>query len=218
MTESPRAVAAQASPLTAIGGLVAAGDLEELALAAAPIPAQLLGAREAVVVLRSSSADLVEIVARHPAAAGTELDPWALRQLRLPRVGEDPAREGTRLAVGIDPTQGWSGVIAVDVARPDAASARGLVELGRIVSRCVGQIVSLKHRAAALDDARQSIGKGLHDLRTPLNSLRLGLHLLEPGLAGQDPQVVRRTHRAVDRLASLVTEMYDSLQQTTASR
>ena len=81
-----------------------------------------------------------------------------------------------------------------------------------------GQIASLKRRATALEDARKSIGKGLHDLRTPLNSLRLGLHLLEPGLAGQDPQVVQRTHRAVDRLAALVTEMYEALNEKTATR
>jgi hypothetical protein len=48
--------------------------------------------------------------------------------------------------------------------------------------------------------------------------LRLGLHLLEPGLAGQDPQVVQRTHRAVDRLAALVTEMYEALHQKTEAR
>ena len=42
--------------------------------------------------------------------------------------------------------------------------------------------------------------------------------LLEPGLAGQDPQVVQRTHRAVDRLAALVTEMYEALHETTATR
>src|SRR5690606_13665265 len=107
---------------------------------------------------------------------------------------------------------------AVDVASPDRDTERGLVELGRIVSRCVGQIASLRRRATALEDARRSIGKGLHDLRTPLNSLRLGLHLLEPGLAGQDPQVVQRTHRAVDRLAALVTEMYEALHATTEAR
>jgi signal transduction histidine kinase len=221
MTE-PQAVTAppQPSALSAVGSLVAARDLEELALAAALCPAQLLGARETVVVLRSSNADIVE---RNPAAAGSELEHWALAELRQVARGEEPSQQGSRLAVGIDPVDGWSGVIAVnitspDVTSPDSETARGLVELGRIVSRCVGQIASLKRRATALEDARKSIGKGLHDLRTPLNSLRLGLHLLEPGLAGQDPQVVQRTHRAVDRLAALVTEMYEALQANTEPR
>jgi signal transduction histidine kinase len=216
MTE-PQAVTALSppSPLSAVSSLVAARDLEELALAAALCPAQLLGARETIVVLRSSNADIVE---RNPAAAGSELEQWALAELRQATRPEEPSQQGSRLAVGIDPVDGWSGVIAVNVRSPDDETARGLVELGRIVSRCVGQIASLKRRAAALEDARKSIGKGLHDLRTPLNSLRLGLHLLEPGLAGQDPQVVQRTHRAVDRLAALVTEMYEALHANTDPR
>jgi signal transduction histidine kinase len=197
--------------------LVAARDLSELALAAALIPAQLLGAREAVVLLSSPNGEIVE---RHP-AAGAELESWARGELNRPR-SDELLRQGQRLAVSIEATDGWSGVIAIDVGAGEAPAGddtvRGLLELARIVSRCVGQFASLKRRAAALEDARQSIGKGLHDLRTPLNSLRLGLHLLEPGLAGQDPQVVQRTHRAVDRLAALVTEMYEALHQKTETR
>jgi signal transduction histidine kinase len=225
MTESPGPSAAKAdsapsagpasrsSPIAAVGSLVAARDLEELALAAALIPAQLLMAREAVVVLSSATGNIVE---RHPNAQGVELEQWAFSEVRDD--GGRLSQQGSRLAIGLDPVDGWTGVIAVDVASPDEDTSRGLVELGRIASRCIAQIASLKRRAAALEDARKSIGKGLHDLRTPLNSLRLGLHLLEPGLAGQDPQVVQRTHRAVDRLAALVTEMYESLHEATATR
>src|SRR5688572_5194448 len=208
------APASQPSPIAAVGNLVAARDLEELALAAVLIPAQLLVAREAVVVLSAATGNIVE---RHPNGQGPELEQWAFSQVREDGGGQ-LSRQGSRLGIGLDPVDGWSGIIAVDVAAADDDTTRGLVELGRIVSRCVAQIASLKRRAAALEDARKSIGKGLHDLRTPLNSLRLGLHLLEPGLAGQDPQVVQRTHRAVDRLAALVTEMYEALHETTATR
>jgi signal transduction histidine kinase len=207
------APSSQPSPIAAVGSLVAARDLEELALAAALIPAQLLVARETVVVLGSATGNIVE---RHPNAKGLELEQWASSEVR--GAGGQLSRQGSRLAIGLDPVDGWTGIIAVDVASADEETSRGLVELGRVVSRCLAQIASLKRRAAALEEARKSIGKGLHDLRTPLNSLRLGLHLLEPGLAGQDPQVVQRTHRAVDRLAALVTEMYESLHEATATR
>ena len=203
------------SPIAAVGSLVAARDLEELALAASLIPAQLFGARETVVVLQSGSA---EIVQRHPAnvdAAG--LERWARSELSGSR-GEPVSRESSWLAVGIEPVDGWAGVVGVSVPSVDQETISGLAELGRIVSRCVGQIGGLARHATALEDTRKSIGKGLHDLRTPLNSLRLGLHLLEPGLAGQDPQVVQRTHRAVDRLADLVTEMYEALHAKTEPR
>jgi signal transduction histidine kinase len=145
----------------------------------------------------------------------SELEAWANAQLGQ---GDQVEQQGDLLAVGLEAVDGWNGVIAMNSPSADNETKLGLAELGRIMSRCVAQIASLKRGAAALEDARKSIGKGLHDLRTPLNSLRLGLHLLEPGLAGQDPQVVQRTHRAVDRLAALVTEMYEALHETTATR
>lgn len=203
-----------ASSFAAVGSLIAARDLEELALAAALIPAQLLQAREAVVVLSAATGNIVE---RQPGSQGPELEQWAFSQVREDTGGQ-VSRNGSQLAIGLEPIDGWTGIIAVNVTVADDETERGLVELGRIVSGCVGHIASLKRRAVALEDARKSIGKGLHDLRTPLNSLRLGLHLLEPGLVGQDPQVVQRTHRAVDRLAALVTEMYEALHEKTATR
>jgi len=200
------------TPMAAVGTLIAARDLEELVLAASLIPGQLLEARETVVLLRAPSSNILQ---RQPSAVSSELEAWATAQLGQ---GDQVEQQGDLLAVGIEPVDGWNGVIAMNSASADDETRLGLAELGRIMSRCVAQIASLKRRAAALEDARKSIGKGLHDLRTPLNSLRLGLHLLEPGLAGQDPQVVQRTHRAVDRLAALVTEMYEALHETTATR
>ena len=218
MTDSHAADASDSSrpppstPMAAVGTLVAARDLEELVLAASLIPAQLLDAREAIVLLRAPTSNILQ---RQPSAVSAELEAWANAQLGQ---GDQIEQQGDMLAVGIEPVDGWNGVIAMNSPSADEETKLGLAELGRIMSRCVAQIASLKRRAAALEDARKSIGKGLHDLRTPLNSLRLGLHLLEPGLAGQDPQVVQRTHRAVDRLAALVTEMYEALHETTATR
>jgi signal transduction histidine kinase len=198
--------------MAAVGTLVAARDLEELVLAAALIPGQILEARETIVLLRAPSANILQ---RQPSSVSAELEAWANAQLGR---GDQVEQQGDLLAVGLESVDGWNGVVAMNSASVDDETKLGLAELGRIMSRCVAQIASLKRRAAALEDARKSIGKGLHDLRTPLNSLRLGLHLLEPGLAGQDPQVVQRTHRAVDRLAALVTEMYEALHETTATR
>lgn len=210
LTDSSRSPSSR--PIAAVGSLVAARDLEELVLAAALIPGQLLEAREAIVLLRSPTANLVQ---RQPGSTSAELEAWANEKLGQ---ADQVEQQGALLSVGIEPVDGWSGVIAMNSPTADEETKLGLAELGRIFSRCVAQIASLKRRATALEDARKSIGKGLHDLRTPLNSLRLGLHLLEPGLAGQDPQVVQRTHRAVDRLAALVTEMYEALHDTTAAR
>ena len=77
VSDAPRS--APSSPIAAVGSLVAARDLEELALAAALIPAQLLSARETVVLLQSGSA---EIMQRHPVhGVGPELERWARAEL-----------------------------------------------------------------------------------------------------------------------------------------
>jgi signal transduction histidine kinase len=113
---------------------------------------------------------------------------------------------------------GFHGLIAVSEPSLAEEETRAvLAELGRIAATSLTHIAARGHDSGALSDLRASLAKGLHDLRTPLNSLRLGMHLLAPGLAGQDQSVVDRTNRAVDRMAALVTEMFDSLHKPGAS-
>jgi signal transduction histidine kinase len=101
----------------------------------------------------------------------------------------------------------------VSIAEPADPEIRETVTaLAQLVSTCASHLVGHARASRGLVDAQKSLGKGLHDLRTPLNSLRLGLHLLEPALVTQDPAIVQRTHRAVDRMAALVTEMFEALQ------
>jgi signal transduction histidine kinase len=196
--------------LPAIGTLVASQSLAELASSAAKLPEKLFETEQAIVVLQGPDGVLV---GGHP-SPGSSLEVWA-REL----LGEDVLRgstsTGRQLAVGIEAREaGVRGVIAVELrSAVDVGLGGRLVELGRLVSTCSDQIVARVRSAQALKDAQTSLAKGLHDLRTPLNSLRLGMHLLEPGLAGQDPAIVQRTHRAVDRMATLVTEMFDALHK-----
>lgn len=196
--------------LTALGALMASQTLSELAASAAKVPDELLGVRQTVVMLRGQEG---VVVAGHPFAGGA-LEAWA-RELLLDDALRGPTSTGQQLAVGIEAREaGVRGVIALDLSSVvDDELGRRFVELARLVSTCADQIISRDLAARALKDARASLAKGLHDLRTPLNSLRLGMHLLEPGLAGQDPAIVQRTHRAVDRMAALVTEMFDALHK-----
>ena len=196
--------------LPAIGTLVASQSLAELASSAAKLPEKLFEAEQAIVVLQGPDG---VVVGGHP-APGSSLEVWA-RELLGDDVLRGPTSTGRQLAVGIEAREaGVRGVIAIEL-RSAVDDGRGgrLVELGRLVSTCSDQIVARARSAQALKDAQTSLAKGLHDLRTPLNSLRLGMHLLEPALAGQDPAIVQRTHRAVDRMATLVTEMFDALHK-----
>ena len=196
--------------LAAINSLVACQDLSELALAAARIPDQLLAVDAAVVALRSAEGEFTG--SQSPKPSG--LEEWALGLLESGSL-QVPVKSGHNLAAGFEAeVWGIRGVVAVVLGSADDPEAeRRTVELARLVSTCTGQLVGRTRAARALADAQASLGKGLHDLRTPLNSLRLGMHLLGPGLSSQDPAVVQRTHRAVDRMATLVTEMFDALHK-----
>jgi len=196
--------------LSAVGTLVASQSLGELATSAAKLPEQLFEAAHSVVVLQEPDG---VVVGGHPSPGGS-LETWA-RELLSEAALRGPTSTGQRLAVGIEAREaGVRGVIALELRSVvnDELGGR-LVELGRLVSTCSDQLATRVRSAQALKDAQVSLAKGLHDLRTPLNSLRLGMHLLEPGLAGQDPAIVQRTHRAVDRMATLVTEMFDALHK-----
>jgi signal transduction histidine kinase len=196
--------------ITAVRALVSCQDLAELAAAAALLPDKLLPVREGLVVLRGPEGDFV---GRHPHTSAA-LEKWAFDLLGDGPL-HGPVSVGTQLAVGIQSREpGVLGLIAVDMSsgRRDLAGGR-LTELAQLIATCGSQLLMQRRAARALKDAQASLGKGLHDLRTPLNSLRLGMHLLQPGLAGQDPAIVQRTHRAVDRMATLVTEMFDALHK-----
>jgi signal transduction histidine kinase len=196
--------------LAAVRPLVACQDMAELAAAAALLPEKFLPARETLVVLRGADGDFV---GRHP-QVGAALEKWAFALL-----GEAPLHApvsiGTHLAMGIQSREpGILGVMAVDLGSAGCdVGWRPLAELAQLVAGCTTQLAAQRRAARALKDAQASLGKGLHDLRTPLNSLRLGMHLLSPGLSGQDPAIVQRTNRAVDRMATLVTEMFEALHK-----
>lgn len=197
--------------ITAVDTLVSCQGLAELALAAARIPDQLLPVEAAVVVLRSAEGEFVGSSQPH---TPSELEKWALGLLDAGLL-QVPVKSGQNLAAGFETeASGVRGVVAVDLGSVDDPQAeRRVDEVARLVATCTGQLVGRTRAARALADAQAFLGKGLHDLRTPLNSLRLGMHLLGPGLSAQDPAVVQRTHRAVDRMATLVTEMFDALHK-----
>lgn len=199
-----------AALLTAVEGLVACADIAELAGAAARLSSEAVASAAALVLLRGEGGTYRGGGASIP----HDLDAWAEDLLREGSVGGVMGSRN-RLAVGVDAREvGFQGIIAVSAPSIEEDEARlALSELGRLVSTCVKQIASRGRDSRALAANQTSFAKGLHDLRTPLNSLRLGMHLLAPGLADQDRAVVDRTHRAIDRMAALVTEMFDSLQK-----
>ena len=201
-----------------VDALVSCRDQAELANAVALLAQRLLMVSDASVLLRGPERESSN---GHPAGS-SELALWTAEQLGAePRpvsagAARSPARfaeAGRKLAASITPADvELRGVVAVTLAEEPTEEQRSLLgALADLAATCGAQI---ERRAAAdrqLQDTRALVARGLHDLCTPLNSLRLGMHLLEPALTAKDPAVAQRAHRAVDRMASLVTSMAEAL-------
>jgi signal transduction histidine kinase len=211
--------------IASVDALVSCRDPAELANAVALLAQRLLVVSDACVLLRGAERESSN---GHPAASA-ELAHWTAEQLGVapqsisPESPRSPAGEprsparfaeaGRKLAAGISPANvELRGVVAVMLAEEPTEEQRSLLgALADLAATCAAQI---ERRAAAdrqLQDTRALVARGLHDLCTPLNSLRLGMHLLEPALTAKDPAVAQRAHRAVDRMASLVTSMAEAL-------
>lgn len=193
--------------LSAVEDLVLCKDLSELAVSAARLCQDALRSSASLVVLRDEGGS----VRGGQSPDSDDLEGWTEELLREGTTGV--VSSGRRLAIGIRTRElGVQGVIAASA--PAAGEDEGrviLADIGRLVATCSAQIASRAREQRSAGQFRAALAKGLHDLRTPLNSLRLGLHLLAPALATQEPSVVERTNRAVDRMAALVTQMFDSL-------
>jgi len=201
-----------------VDALVSCRDPAELANAVALLAQRLLLVPDACVLLRGSERESSNA---HPAASA-ELALWTAEQLGAepqsspaggPRSPARFAEAGRKLAASIAPADvGLRGVVAVTLAEEPTEEQRSLIgALADLAATCGAQI---ERRAAAdrqLQATRALVARGLHDLCTPLNSLRLGMHLLEPALTTKDPAIAQRAHRAVDRMASLVTSMAEAL-------
>src|SRR5262249_41217913 len=149
---------------------------------------------EARVILQTPDGEWLERVGR---ASGT-LDVWATEVLHA-GTAEAVLGHEQRLVARIEDESGQlhgSIALARERASWGGEERRLLAGVAQFVSSCGGGLVERNRALRGLREVHRSLGKGLHDLRTPLNSLRLGLHLLEPALSTQDPAIVQRTNRA----------------------
>lgn len=202
----------------AVGSLVACKDLGDVAIGVARFAQRLLDAPDVLVLLRGSEGDFV---GKSSDASG-ELERWAAELLAVPPVEADSTggpdsgvrhAEGRLAAFVPFAENNLRGVLAVTLpssATAEAAST-SVSALAALVASCGAQLSRTTQADRMLQDIRALMARGLHDLCTPLNSLRLGMHLLEPALTTKDPAVAQRAHRAVDRMAALVTTLAEQL-------
>ena len=196
--------------LSSLDALVACEHFADLADRTAGLALDLLPGREVAVVVRDGAGAIVS----GRSSASPELQQWA-RGFLDQSGSSHPSPSQPYLVQAIRSSQEQlRGVIAVAASdSSDPNTAQTLEGLGRLASTRAAQIEGKARTSAELQGTKSALGKGLHDLRTPLNSLRLGLHLLEPGLAAHDAAIMQRAQRAIDRMATLVSEMFESLNR-----
>jgi signal transduction histidine kinase len=221
--------------LESLDALIGCQDLGELASATALLAQRLLGSSDAVVILRSVDQKSVdqksvdqksvdqkgadhEFVGALP-SPGDELRSWAGEWLAAPVTSRQASSRG-REAASIDAPE-LQGVMAVSFAQNDSTASGAsstaeerrslLAQLAALAATCSVQVARRTRAERTLLDLRALMARGLHDLCTPLNSLRLGMHLLEPALSTKDPAIAQRAHRAVDRMAALVTTLAEAI-------
>jgi signal transduction histidine kinase len=197
--------------ITAVNALVACGDLGELAAGAAHLTQKLLGTTDVLVLMRGPDGEF----SGGRGGASKDLESWATELLQA-GAAHSVSSGGQHLGAPIQAASvGVSGVITASL--PESSEnevSRVLGSIANLASSCSAQILGRTQARRALLDTQETVARGLHDLCTPLNSLRLGMHLLEPALSDKDPAVAQRAHRAVDRMATLVTNMADSLRKS----
>ena len=197
--------------ITAVNALVACGDLGELAAGAAHLTQKLLGTTDVLVLMRGPDGEF----SGGRGGASKALESWATELLQA-GAAHRISSGGQHLGAPIEAASvGVSGVITASLPQSSETEvSRVLGSIANLASSCSAQILGRTQARRALQDTQETVARGLHDLCTPLNSLRLGMHLLEPALSDKDPAVAQRAHRAVDRMAALVTNMADSLRKS----
>lgn len=207
---NPSSPDAGAQLLSSLDALVACEQFADLADRTAGLALDLMPGREVAVVVRDGAGQIVS----GRSNASPELQRWAQGFLDQSGSSNPSPSQPYMVQVIRSSQEQLRGVIATagsESAEP--STAQTLEGLGRLASTRAAQIEGKARTSAELQGTKTALGKGLHDLRTPLNSLRLGLHLLEPGLAGHDAAIMQRAQRAIDRMATLVSEMFESLNR-----
>lgn len=186
--------------------LIACEELGELAGKAAELAQRWLDTTDALVLLRSGDA---EHVSGEP---NPGLRAFAERLLTVEAASGVTGADGRLAALLHGPNLGVRGVLVVTPGHPeDSESAALLGALAELTASRAEQIQSRALTSRALEDTRVLVTRGLHDLCTSLNVLRLGMHLLEPTLTTKDAVVAQRAHRAVDKMAALIGTMADAV-------
>ena len=96
------------------------------------------------------------------------------------------------------------------VVEPVEGDPRELREVGRELARSSEQLRSARERERRLEQSRRELVAWVsHDLRTPLAGLRAMAESLDDGLAADPARYHRQMLKEVDRMASMVDDLFE---------
>jgi signal transduction histidine kinase len=187
--------------------LVAARTLQELAARTAALTRSLFSATETFVSLQHRD---TEVVSEGSAPPGSPLAEWVTERRSLPPTSGNRV-SGDRLAVTLTSRDGEPrGTIAARLEGPfHPSEAHLLDQLGTLVAVCVDNLFLYEAAARAVRARDDILAAVSHDLRTPLNSLRLGASLLSESAGPEERRIVERIDRSIVHMTHLVEDLVD---------
>lgn len=190
--------------------LVAARSLDDLAKHGVLLAVELFDARQACITLRDSERVIVDQCGA--ATEGVSLQSWATNTLES---GGDFASE-TPLAVlslrGRDGLQrGWIALHGGDNGL-EPAHDHLLRQLAVLIAICADNLLLSAARERAIRARDDVMAVVTHDLRAPLNNVRLGTSLLRETTQSSAHSVLDRVERNVTHMAHLVDDLVDMVR------
>jgi signal transduction histidine kinase len=191
--------------------IVASRSLDALARTTCVVARDVLEAPEASVILRCGDAP-IEVVDPQ----GSSLQPsWASELWDRRGPASSVVTSADRAAVAITARDGeCRGVLAVQLPKyRDAATQEQLLrQLGVLASVCADNLLLYDAAARAVRARDDIMAVVSHDLRTPLNNVRLGASLLRDGADDGARSVIERVERNVALMARLVDDLVDMVR------
>jgi signal transduction histidine kinase len=191
--------------------LVAARDLDTLCQITAELALDVLEAGASAIRLQHADD---ELCASRPDAAG-ELSAWAKAMLDAGQVSTEPLIDGEHVGVGLMARNGeCRGVLAVrwDVSRDHGLQEQLLCQLGVLVAISIDNLLLYDATQRALRARDDVMAVVSHDLRTPLNNVRLGASLLRETADDKAVSIIERVDRNVTLMTRLVDDLVDMVR------
>lgn len=191
--------------------VVSARSIQELAGSAAGLARDVFDA-DAVFVSLDHEGSTAESRVGPPADTASLAD-RALKQY----VSDDrrpPRAAGQHISAALTSRDGQRrGTIAVFRARPILPDEAPLLDqVSVLVSVCLDNLLLYETAARAVRARDDMLAAVSHDLRTPLNNLRLGASLLSDGAAPETAKVAQHIERSVAHMTRLVNDLVDMVR------